>query len=120
MKLLKVILDQNNIPSFHRDYDGKCRVPDPILTLNLGLISSRYLGIPPVTERTLKISYAEIFFGQNFLQSDRGNSFNVNVNEMRPTKPVLLKIFFSIQADAEPHITNISWSFSHVNSCLQT
>ncbi|MFP3017143.1 MAG: hypothetical protein ACEY3H_06325 [Wolbachia sp.] len=53
-------------------------------------------------------SYVEIFFGQNLLQSESNNSPSVKVNDILPTKPVLLSIFFSIQDDADPQTTKTS------------
>src|SRR3990167_4082925 len=79
--------------------------------LNLVFTSSRYLGIPPVTDRTFNFSKLEIFFGQNLAQSINGNSSSVNVNETRPTKPVLFKRFFSIHDEAELQSTKINRSF---------
>ncbi|WP_253299802.1 hypothetical protein [Wolbachia endosymbiont of Chironomus riparius] len=69
---------------------------------------SKYFGIPPVTASILNFSYAEIFFGQNLLQSKNNNPPSVKFNDTLPTKPVLLSMFFSIHDEADPHIIKIS------------
>src|SRR5262249_54567291 len=43
--------------------------------------------------------------------SFKGNSSRVNVNEIRPTNPVLDKMFFSIHDEAEPHKIKMSCEF---------
>jgi len=82
--------------------------------LSLISISSKYLGTPPVTERSFNFSVDEIRFFllcQNLLQSDRGSSSRFISREIRPTKSVSFKIFLSIHDEADPHNTKIRWSF---------
>src|SRR3990167_1980622 len=79
-----------------------------------GFISSRYRGTPPVTDNNLNFSYAEILLNlspQNRPQSFSGNSSKVRVNDTLPKNPVLLKMFSSTQALADPQMIKIKCEF---------
>src|SRR4051794_1963948 len=72
------------------------------------LTSSRYLGIPPVTERSRSFSFAEIdFLRKKRLHSGIDNSRSGSSSEIRPTKSLPLSILSLIQVETLPHRTSI-------------
>ena len=71
-------------------------------------------GTQRVIVKSLNFSYAEIlsfFERQKVLQFSNDSSFSTSFKDTLPIKPVLLKIFSSIQAEAEPHTTKINCEF---------
>src|SRR5262245_51315441 len=68
--------------------------------------------MPPVTHRTLHFSDEDTSLApQNWLASDKGISSRVSVSDMRPTNPLSLRIFSSIQEVTDPHKISVSSLF---------